>query len=127
MERLPIRWIVDDALKFVQREARRGVRYEGFILDPPKYGRGPNGEVWRVQESLPALLDACRRLLTPEPLFVVLSAYAIKASALSLHHAVAEMMAGYAGKVVSGEMVLEEKSAGRLVSCSIFARWSPLP
>src|SRR5206468_581681 len=61
MERLPIRWIVDDALKFVQREARRGVRYDGFILDPPKYGRGPNGEVWRVEESLPSLLDVCRR------------------------------------------------------------------
>jgi 23S rRNA (cytosine1962-C5)-methyltransferase len=127
MEKRPIRWIVDDALKFVQREARRGSRYDGFILDPPKYGRGPNGEVWRVHESLPALLDGCRRLLTPEPLFVVLSAYAIKASALSLHHTVAEMMSGHGGKVVSGEMVLAEKSSGRLVSCSIFARWSPAP
>jgi 23S rRNA (cytosine1962-C5)-methyltransferase len=124
MEKLPIRWIVDDALKFVQREARRGARYDGFVLDPPKYGRGPGGEVWRVQESLPALLDACRAVLAPGPLFVVLSAYAIKASALSLHNAVAEMMRGRGGGVASGEMALVERSAGRLLSCSIFARWS---
>ncbi len=124
MEKLPIRWIVDDALKFVQREARRGGRYEGLAIDPPKYGRGPGGEVWRVQESLPALLDACRAVLAPGPLFVVLSAYAIKASALSLHSAVAETMRGHGGGVESGELVLVERSAGRLLPCSIFARWS---
>jgi 23S rRNA (cytosine1962-C5)-methyltransferase len=124
MDQLPIRWLVDDALKFVQREARRSVTYDGFVIDPPKYGRGPKGEVWRVQESLPALLDACRQILSPQPLFVVLSAYAIKVSALSLHHLVAEMMQGRGGTVESGEMVLSEKSAGRLLSCSVHARWS---
>src|SRR5512139_2992435 len=76
----PIRWIVDDALKFVQREARRGVKYDGIILDPPKFGRGPKGEVWEVYKSLPALLSACGECLSKHPLFVVTTVYAVRAS-----------------------------------------------
>jgi 23S rRNA (cytosine1962-C5)-methyltransferase len=119
----PVRWIVDDALKFVQREGRRGARYDGIILDPPKYGRGPNGEVWRLHESLPLLLDSCRLILSDEPLFVILCTYAIQSSALSLHFALAETMEGRGGAVTSGELVLVERSAGRVVSSAIFARW----
>nr|BBH95381.1 SAM-dependent methyltransferase [Thermogemmatispora argillosa] len=123
----PIRWIVDDALKFAQREVRRGSRYDGLIIDPPKFGRGPRGEVWKLQESLPGLLQTCRSLLSEEPLFVVLTTYAIRASALSLYYALAEMMRGYGGTITTGEMVLIEESAQRLLSTAIFARWSCEP
>jgi len=119
----PIRWIVDDALKFVQREARRGTRYSGLILDPPKFGRGPKGEVWEFYRLLPNLLEACRQVLAPKPNFVLLTAYAVKASALTLHNAIAEMMQSWDGQVEAGEVVLQEKSAGRALSMAIFGRW----
>ena len=118
-----IRWIVDDAMKFVLREARRQVRYDGIILDPPKFGRGPKGEVWECFEMLPKLLEACRLLLSSQPLFVVITAYAIRASALSLYYALAEMMKGMNDCVEAGELVTVERSAGRVLSMAIFARW----
>jgi 23S rRNA (cytosine1962-C5)-methyltransferase len=118
-----IRWIVDDAMKFVLREARRQVRYDGIILDPPKFGRGPKGEVWECFEMLPRLLEACRVLLSSQPLFVVITAYAIRASALSLYYALAEMMKGLSGCVEAGELVTVERSAGRVLSMAIYTRW----
>jgi len=120
----PVRWIVDDALKFVEREARRGTTYDGLILDPPKFGRGPKGEVWEFYKLIPELLSACRQVLSAQPCFVLLTAYAVKASALTLHTAVAEMMAGHPGSIEAGELALKEQSAGRLLSTAIFARWS---
>lgn len=120
----PIRWIVDDALKFVKREARRGVRYDGFILDPPKFGHGPKGELWKLEESLPSLLQECRSLLTKSPLFVVLTVYAISFSSLSLLNALSEMLSGHRGSLTAGEAVLIDRSAGRTLSAAIFARWS---
>ena len=119
----PIRWIVDDALKFVQREARRGVKYDGMILDPPKFGRGPKGEVWEVYKSLPSLLEACRECLSNDPLFIVTTMYAVRASAVHVAQALDEMMKGYEGKVESGELVTREQSAGRLLSQAVYARW----
>lgn len=120
----PIRWIVDDALKFVQREIRRGNQYDGLILDPPKFGRGPKGEVWEFYKLMAELLQSCRQALSPSPLFVVITAYAVKASALTLKYALSEMMQDWGGVVEAGEIVLNERSAGRLLSTSIFARWS---
>ncbi len=120
----PIRWLVDDAYKFVRREERRGHRYEGLILDPPKFGRGPQGQVWEFFEALPRLLDSCIALLSENPLFIVLTAYAIRASALSIHYALAERVAALGGHLQSGELLLTEQSAGRLLSTAIFARWS---
>ncbi len=122
----PIRWIVDDALKFIQRDARRGTRYEGLILDPPKFGRGPKGEVWEFYKLLPELLQACRQVLSPQPRFVLLTAYAVKASALTLHYAIGDVMRGFNGQVEAGEVVLQEQSAGRLLSMAIFGRWSSI-
>ncbi|HEX6270523.1 MAG TPA: class I SAM-dependent methyltransferase [Anaerolineales bacterium] len=119
----PIRWIVDDALKFVQREARRGVKYDGVILDPPKFGRGPKGEVWEVYKSLPNLLEACQTCLSDNPLFVVVTIYAVRASAIHVAQALDEMMKEYDGKVESGELVTREQSAGRLLSQAVYARW----
>jgi 23S rRNA (cytosine1962-C5)-methyltransferase len=119
----PIRWIVDDALKFVQREARRGVKYDGMILDPPKFGRGPKGEVWEVYKSLPDLLNACRECLSTNPLFVVTTVYAVRASAIHVAQAMDDMMKGFGGKIDSGELVTREHSAGRLLSQAVYARW----
>ncbi len=119
----PIRWIVDDALKFVQREVRRGVKYDGIILDPPKFGRGPKGEVWEVYKSLPTLLEACRACLSDNPLFVVNTIYAVRASAIHMAQAMEDMMNGYGGKVDMGELVTREQSAGRLLSQAVYARW----
>lgn len=120
----PIRWIVEDALKFVQRESRRGVYYEGIILDPPKFGRGPKGEVWEFYKLISELLHSCKQILSPRPLFVVITAYAVKASALTLYYALQELMSEWKGQVEAGEIALEEQSARRLLSTAIFARWS---
>ena len=119
----PIRWIVDDALKFVQREARRGVKYDGIILDPPKFGRGPKGEVWEVYKSLPSLLEACRECLSEHPLFVVTTLYAVRASAIHVAQAMEDMMNEFEGKIEKGELVTREQSAGRLLSQAVYARW----
>lgn len=119
----PIRWIVDDALKFAQREARRGVKYEGVILDPPKFGRGPKGEVWEFFRYFPELLKICRLVLSDRPLFVCLTAYAIRASALSLYYALEELTAGLGGQIDAGELALAERSGGRLLSMALYARW----
>ncbi len=120
----PIRWIVDDALKFVEREARRGVKYDGILLDPPKFGRGPKGEVWEVYKSLPGLLQACRVVLSDRPLFVVLTVYAVKLPAIHAGAALAEMMKGCERELDCGELVTEEKSAGRLLSQAVYVRWN---
>jgi 23S rRNA (cytosine1962-C5)-methyltransferase len=119
----PIRWIVDDAVKFVEREARRGTKYDGILLDPPKFGRGPKGEVWEVYKSLPDLFSACKAVLSTRPLFVVATVYAVRASALHVGQALEEMLHGCKGKLEQGELVTREKSAGRLLSQAVFARW----
>ncbi len=120
----PVRWIVDDALKFVEREVRRGSHYEGLILDPPKFGRGPKGEVWEFYKLIPELLKGCRQVLAERPRFVLLTAYAVKASALTLYYAVEEMMHGCHGQTSAGEIVIFEKSAARFLSTAVFARWN---
>ena len=119
----PIRWMVDDASKFVQREARRGIKYDGIILDPPKFGRGPKGEVWEVYKSLPDLLENCRACLSADPLFVVTTVYAVRASAIHVAQAMDDMMKGFGGRIDSGELVTREQSAGRLLSQAVYARW----
>ncbi len=123
LEERPIRWIIDDALKFTQREARRGSKYDALVIDPPKFGRGPKGEIWKLHESLPILLNTCKDILSDKPLFVVLTTYAVKASALSLHYLLEELTSRYDGEIIVGEMALREKSAGRLLSTAAFGRW----
>jgi 23S rRNA (cytosine1962-C5)-methyltransferase len=118
-----IRWIIDDALKFVLRENRRQARYDGLILDPPKFGRGPKGEVWDCFEMLPRLLEHCHSILSSQPLFIVITAYAIRASALSLYYALSEMMKAEGGTLEAGELITLERSKGRKLSMAIFSRW----
>ncbi len=120
----PIRWIVDDALKFTQREARRKIVYDGLILDPPKFGRGPKGEVWEFYRLLPELLENCKTILKHDPLFIYLTAYAVKGSNLTLAGLLGELMKEIKGTVESGEIALIGKGTGRLLSTAIFARWS---
>jgi 23S rRNA (cytosine1962-C5)-methyltransferase len=124
LETAPIRWIIDDALKFVQREARRENRYDGVILDPPKFGRGPKGEVWEFYKLLPELLDACRQILSKTPTFFLITAYAVKASSVTLKNAVEEIFCSHRGQTQAGEVVLVDQSGGRMLSTAIFARWS---
>jgi 23S rRNA (cytosine1962-C5)-methyltransferase len=119
LENSPIRWIVDDAPKFAAREVRRAKRYDGILLDPPKFGRGPKNEVWDLFRDLPEMLRLCRELLKPDG-FLILTAYAIRASFLSLHRLSEEVLGP---GVESGELALEEE-AGRLLATSLFSRWS---
>ena len=124
LEDKPIRWIVDDALKFVEREGRRGARYDGIILDPPKFGRGPKGEVWEAFKSLPRLLKSCSAILSDSPLFVVLTAYAVKTSAIHIAQALSDATGSFRGKMEIGELVTPERSGVRLLSQAVYARWS---
>ena len=121
---LPIKYLTDDALKFVNREIRRENRYDAIILDPPKYGRGPNGEKWELQKDLPILLNLLPQILSKNPLFVILNSYAIRSSYSSLHYALREVMTTYKGKVESGEIsIFEDQEDPREISTAIFARW----
>lgn len=120
----PIRWIVDDALKFTAREVRRGRRYDGIILDPPKYGRGPNGEVWELYDRLPELVGHCRALLDEKSRFLVLTVYAIRMSAVAIGELLSEALADLGGTVETGEMTIREEARGKLLPTAIFARWS---
>lgn len=110
LEKAPIRWIVDDATKFLTREVRRGRTYDGIILDPPTFGRGNRGELFKIEEHLVPLLQRCRELLSGRPKFVLLSCHTPGISPICLTHLISQMMEGINGKVVSGEMVLEGKS-----------------
>jgi len=121
----PIRWIVDDARKYVAREVRRGAKYQGIILDPPKYGRGPTGEVWRLFEDMPGLLADCAALLADDADFLLLNAYAARISGLSLAHQMREATADRGGRIDWGELALSEDGPdARAIGLSFFARWS---
>ena len=123
MEARPIRWIVDDASKFTAREVRRGRRYDGILLDPPKFGRGPTGEVWRLEENLAPLLADCRKLLDSDSRFLVLTVYAVRMSALAIGELVKQVLADLGGTVEMGEMAVREEARGLLLPTAIFARW----
>ena len=124
LEDKPIRWILDDAIKFCNREIKRGVKYDGIIMDPPIYGHGPKGERWSFNESFPSLLEICSQILTEQPNFIIINAYAISASAIMLKNVLNDFMKSFGGSIEIGELALQEKSAGRLLSTGIFARWS---
>jgi 23S rRNA (cytosine1962-C5)-methyltransferase len=120
----PIRWIVDDAAKFTAREVRRGRRYDGILLDPPKFGRGPDGELWRLEEHLAPLLRDCRKLLDENSRFLVLTVYAVRMSALAIGELLRQITEDLGGHVECGEMAVREESRGLLLPTAIFARWN---
>ena len=122
----PVRWICEDARRYLAREVKRGSSYQGIILDPPKYGRGPAGEVWRLFEDLPELMSLCAALLAEDADFLLLNAYAARISGLSLAHLVSGALAGRPGEVDWGELALREDDvagAAREIGLSFFARW----
>ena len=125
----PIRWIVDDAVAFVARERRRGNRYHGIILDPPKFGRGPKGEEWELFDHLPAHLEECISLLADDARFLILTAYAIRASALALDDLMRQIFsrtpwAKRPHHIETGELAIRADTSGRLLSTSLYSRWS---
>jgi 23S rRNA (cytosine1962-C5)-methyltransferase len=124
MTEKPIRWLVDDAAKFTAREVRRERRYDGIILDPPKFGRGPEGEVWRLEEGLPGLIADCRKLLDAESRFLFLTVYAVRMSALAIGELLRQNFADLGGTIECGELGVREEARGLALPTAIFARWS---
>jgi 23S rRNA (cytosine1962-C5)-methyltransferase len=120
----PVRWMIDDAAKFTAREVRREKRYDGIILDPPKFGRGPTGETWRLEENLPGLLADCRKLLDADSRFLFLTVYAVRMSSLALAGLMDELFADLPGTIEHGDLAVREDEQGRLLPTAIFARWS---
>jgi 23S rRNA (cytosine1962-C5)-methyltransferase len=124
LEQAPIRWLLDDARKFVQREVRRGKTYNMILVDPPKFGRGPNNEVWDLFEHLPQLMRDCAALLDTSEAHLILTAYAIRASVLAIDQVAREALAGRGGTFSSGELAIREESGARALPTSLFTRWS---
>ena len=118
-----VRWICEDARSFVQRELRRGNKYDGILLDPPRYGRGADGEVWRFETDIAPLLKDCAALLSDDASFMILTAYALRLSSLALSHMLADVAPKH-GVTDFGELVLVDPTAARALPTSLYARWS---
>ena len=124
LQELPIRFLVEDAVNFVKREIRRNNKYDGIILDPPKYGRGPNGEIWRIEDNLLELIYLIKKILSKKALFLVLTSYAIRSSHTSLYYLLKSGLKIENGVYSSGELGIKENNPkGRVLSCANFARW----
>jgi 23S rRNA (cytosine1962-C5)-methyltransferase len=120
----PVRFITDDVFKFVQREQRRGSRYDAIIMDPPSYGRGPNGETWKLENDLYPFLQSCTEILTDKPLFLLVNSYTTGISSTVLYNILATLMKPkYGGSITSGEIGLPIAASGLLLPCGILARW----
>lgn len=119
----PIRWILDDAKTFLQREIKREKRYHGIIMDPPAFGHGPDGEMWKIEDDFIELLDLCKKVLVDKPLFILINGYASGYSPIAYHNNLIALMKEYGGEVEMGEITIEETGSGRLLPAGIFARW----
>ncbi len=119
-----VRWLVEDARKYLKREIKRKSYYDGIILDPPKFGRGPSGKVWEYFEGISELLNQTRRVLSSQPKFICLTSYAIQASALVTHQAIQEIVKDLGGSIESGELVTVERTGNHILSHSLYSRWS---
>ena len=120
----PVRYIVDDVVKFVNREIRRGHTYDAIIMDPPSYGRGANGEVWKFEENLPELIDLCRKVLSDKPLFFLINSYTTGISSMVLENLLNLTIAKeYKGKVSHGEIGLPMTNSKMILPCGIYGRW----
>lgn len=121
----PIRFITDDCGKFVKRELKRGRRYDAIIMDPPVYGRGSGGEMWKLEKGLWPLLDDCRALLSDEPLFFVLNTYTAGLSPIAVGNLLARLLDGLPGTIEIGELALRGSSDSHVLPCGVFGRWGP--
>lgn len=125
LEQAPIRWIVDDCVKFVEREIRRGNRYDGIIMDPPSYGRGPKGEIWKIEEQIHSFIRLCANLLSDDPLFVLVNSYTTGlAPAVLTYMLASEIPSKFNGKVESQEIGLPVRESGLVLPCGAAGRWS---
>lgn len=120
----PVRWIVEDALTYLRRETRRGVRYDGIIMDPPAFGRGPGGEVWSFERLFGELCTACTAVLSEQPRLVVATLYTRSADFAAAQGAVAAMVAGHRGALDAGRMATRDRSGGREIEHGHFVRWA---
>ncbi len=123
----PIRYIVDDCLKFVRREIRRGRRYDAMIMDPPTYGRGKGGEMWKLENHLWELLRECGELLSAEPLFFLINAYTARLSPTVINNLLVELMRSRGGNVSSGEVGLPVEADSKILPCGVYGRWTATP
>lgn len=123
LEDKPIRWILDDCLKFLSKEIRQGKRYDAIIMDPPSFGHGPNKEIWKIEEKLPELLKLCKQILSDEPLFIIFNMYSTELSSISLKNILDSVIGDLGGETIIGELVIREEGSGRLLPMSIFALW----
>ncbi len=127
----PIRWIIEDARVFVERELKRGRKYDGIMMDPPAFGHGPTSELWKIEEHFLALVEDCKKLLKDKPLFFLINGYSAGYSAIAYKNNLLELEERFGGKIEIGELVIEEakrkegiKEENRLLPSGIFARWS---
>ena len=120
----PIRWILDDALVFLRREVKRGRLYHGIIMDPPAYGHGPDGEMWKIEKDFLTLLDLCKQVLAPDAKFVLINGYASGYSSIAYQNCLSSLMKDLKGEIEIGELSIQETKHKRLLPAGIFARWS---
>ena len=123
LDKKPVRWIIDDARKFVMREIKRGGKYDGIIMDPPSFGRGGKGEIWKIESDFLKLLEECSKILSDNPLFFIINGYAAGYSSQAYYNALKPLVEKYGGEFELGELTIQESKAGRLLPCGIFARW----
>lgn len=120
----PVRWILDDARAFLKKEIRRGKKYDGIVMDPPAFGHGPDGELWKIEKHLLDLFSLCKSVLSDEPVFVLVNGYASGYSAIAYKNNIDDMMQKYKGSVEIGELTIRESFDDRLLPCGIFTRWT---
>ena len=120
----PIRYLADDCLKFARRELKRGRRYDAIVMDPPTFGRGSGGEMWKLEDHLWELLTVCRDLLSEQPLFFLINAYTARLSPTVVSNLLGELMRGYDGRVTGGEVGLPIEADGKVLPCGIYGRWA---
>ncbi len=124
LENAPIRWLVDDCMKFVEREIRRGSKYDAIIMDPPSYGRGPKGEIWKIEDAIHPLVQECVKLLSEEPLFFLINSYTTGLAPAVLSYMLSlEVKKKFGGEVEAGELGLPVTSSGLALPCGASGRW----
>lgn len=124
LDKKPIRWILDDALVFLRREIKRGIRYDGIIMDPPAFGHGPKGEVWKIEEQFTELMDLCMQVLSDNPILFLINGYASGFSPIAYQNNLLHFVEKFGGTIETGELAIEESETKRLLPTGIFARWS---
>jgi 23S rRNA (cytosine1962-C5)-methyltransferase len=124
LENAPIRWILEDAYEFVRKEIKRGKKYDGIIMDPPAFGHGPNGEMWRIEECLIPFLEDTKKLLSDTPIFFIVNGYASGYSSVAYRQNITDLVEKFGGTIEDGELAIAETGSDRLLPSGIFARWS---